>query len=84
MVVLATTNQIDRVAMHLRSPGKFEKEVEVPVPSPGERLEVCVCVQCMLSLWKMCSGVKNQSLLQILRVLLRKKAHQLSRDQLKR
>ena len=41
VVVLATTNQIERVEANLRRPGRFDKEVELPVPSASDRLEVC-------------------------------------------
>lgn len=41
VTVLATTNQVDRVEPRLRQPGRFEKEVEVPIPSSNERLDVC-------------------------------------------
>lgn len=40
VTILATTNQIDRVPSHLRRPGRFDKEVEVPVPSAADRIQV--------------------------------------------
>lgn len=41
VVVMATTNRIERVEPGLRRPGRFDKEVEIPVPSAAERREVC-------------------------------------------
>lgn len=40
MVVMATTNQIERVEPSLRRPGRFDREVEIPVPTATERKEV--------------------------------------------
>lgn len=44
VTILATTNQIDLVPSHLRRPGRFDKEVEIPVPSAADRVEVTTCV----------------------------------------
>ena len=40
VVVIATTNQIDGVEPSLRRPGRFDKEVEIPVPTASDRREV--------------------------------------------
>ena len=40
VTVMATTSHIDKVIPHLRRAGRFGKEVEIPVPSSGERLQV--------------------------------------------
>ena len=42
VVVIATTNQIDGVEPSLRRPGRFDKEIEIPVPTASDRREV-VC-----------------------------------------
>lgn len=44
VAILATTNQIDGVPSHLRRPGRFDKEVEIPVPSAADRVQVSYCV----------------------------------------
>ena len=41
VVVLATTNQIEKVEPNLRRQGRFDKEVELPVPTACGRFEVC-------------------------------------------
>ena len=41
MVVVATTHHLERVELNLRRPGRFEKELELPVPTSTERLDVC-------------------------------------------
>ena len=53
VVVMATTNQMEGVDLTLRRPGRFDKEVEVAVPSGKERREVseCVCVCVCASVW---------------------------------
>ena len=43
VVVIATTNQIEAVSLALRRPGRFDKEVEVTVPTAQERREVSSC-----------------------------------------
>ena len=40
VVVIATTNQIERVESSLRRPGRFDREVEISVPTASERKEV--------------------------------------------
>ena len=46
VVVVATTNQVDAVDPSLRRPGRFDREVEIPVPSGAERKEVfSVCIK---------------------------------------
>ncbi len=40
VVIMATTSQLDRVDPCLRSPGMFDKEIEVPVPTSSDRCEV--------------------------------------------
>ena len=40
VVVVATTNQIEAVSASLRRAGRFECEVELPVPTAWERREV--------------------------------------------
>lgn len=40
VAVVATTNQIDCVPSHLRRPGRFDKEMEIPVPSATDRIQV--------------------------------------------
>ena len=40
VVVMATTCALDQVEPCLRRPGRFEKEVEVSVPTSGERVKV--------------------------------------------
>ena len=37
VIVIATTNQIDGVEPSLRRPGRFDKEVEIPVPTASDR-----------------------------------------------
>jgi len=44
VVVMATTNQLERVEQSLRSPRRFAKEIEIPVPSTADRLEVRLSV----------------------------------------
>lgn len=44
VVVVATTHQLERVELSLRRPGRFEKELELPVPTSSNRLEVCESV----------------------------------------
>ena len=39
-VVIATTNKLDAVEPSLRTPGKFDKEVEITVPNHVERKQV--------------------------------------------
>lgn len=39
-VVLATTNQLDGTPPHLRCPGRFDKEIEIPVPSAKDRVQI--------------------------------------------
>lgn len=50
VVVLAATNRLDAVDQALRRPGRFDREVEVPVPSPADRLDI---------LQKMLNGVRH-------------------------
>ncbi|BDA47155.1 probable ATPase family protein 2 homolog at C-terminar half [Coccomyxa sp. Obi] len=40
IVVLAATNRVDSVDSALRRPGRFDRELEVSVPSPAGRLEI--------------------------------------------
>ncbi|XP_074602599.1 ATPase family gene 2 protein homolog A [Brevipalpus obovatus] len=40
VVVLAATNQLESVHDGLRRPGRLEEEIEFPVPSAAERLEI--------------------------------------------
>lgn len=40
MVVIATTNQLERVETSIRRPGRLDKEIEIPVPTVGGRKEV--------------------------------------------
>jgi len=40
IVVLATTNRPDAVDVGLRRPGRFDRELEVNVPDPQQRLEI--------------------------------------------
>ena len=42
VVVVATTNQIEGVEPSLRRPGRFDKEVDIPIPSAHGRREVGV------------------------------------------
>ena len=46
VIVLATANHIDRVSPRLRCPGRFEKEVELPVPSSKDRVKVRIHFVC--------------------------------------
>lgn len=43
VVVVAATNQIEGVELSLRRPGRFGKQVDIPVPSAGARREVSEC-----------------------------------------
>ena len=43
IVVVATTNQIEGVEPSLRRPGRFDREIELHVPSAKERREI-LCV----------------------------------------
>lgn len=45
VVVIATTSQIDAVEPSLRRPGRFDKEIEIPVPTALERREVCTLLR---------------------------------------
>ena len=40
-VIMATTNKLDAVEPSLRTPGRFDKEIEITVPDPLERKQVC-------------------------------------------
>ena len=40
VAVVATTHQLERVEPSLRVPGRFDKEVEIPVPTARDRREV--------------------------------------------
>ena len=42
VVVIATTNQLEGVEPSLRRPGRFDREIEIPVPNAQERKEVGV------------------------------------------
>ena len=44
VVVIATTSQIDGVEPSLRRPGRFDMEVEIPVPTASDRREVHMCM----------------------------------------
>ena len=39
-VIIATTNKLDAVEPSLRTPGRFDKEIEITVPDPLERKQV--------------------------------------------
>lgn len=39
-VVMATTNKLDAVEPSLRTPGRFDKEIEITVPNRLERKQV--------------------------------------------
>jgi transitional endoplasmic reticulum ATPase len=39
-VVLAATNRLDALDEALRRPGRFDRELEVGVPSPAGRMEI--------------------------------------------
>lgn len=40
VVVIATTNKLDAVETSLRTPGRFDKEIEITVPNSLERKQV--------------------------------------------
>jgi AAA family ATPase len=40
VAVLAATNRVEALDAALRRPGRFDREVEVPAPSPAERAEI--------------------------------------------
>ena len=40
VVVIAATNRIAALDSALRRPGRFDRELEVAVPSPAERLDI--------------------------------------------
>ncbi|XP_021807874.1 calmodulin-interacting protein 111-like isoform X2 [Prunus avium] len=40
VVVIAATNRLDSIDSALRRAGRFEKEIEIGVPSPNQRLEI--------------------------------------------
>lgn len=44
MVVIAATNRIAALDSALRRPGRFDRELEVAVPSPAERLDILRCL----------------------------------------
>lgn len=50
-MVLAATNRLDSVDEALRRPGRFDREIEVSVPAPQERLDI---LQKMLSTMHHC------------------------------
>lgn len=37
---MATTNKIDSIDMSLRRPGRFDKEIEIPIPNRAARLQI--------------------------------------------
>lgn len=43
MVVLAATNRPEAVDEALRRPGRFDRELEVGVPSPADRADILRC-----------------------------------------
>jgi AAA family ATPase len=51
VIVLAATNRLDSVDEALRRPGRFDREIEVTVPGPSERLDI---LQKMLSTMHHC------------------------------
>ncbi len=40
MFVLAASNRPDWLDPALRRPGRFEKEIEIGIPKPGERTDI--------------------------------------------
>ena len=40
ILFLATTNKIDSIDAALRRPGRFDKEIEIPIPNQKFRNEV--------------------------------------------
>lgn len=40
VVVIAATNRVAALDQSLRRPGRFDRELEVGVPSPAERLDI--------------------------------------------
>ena len=42
VVVVATSSAVDKVDTSLRRPGRFDKEIEVPIPTSIERTEVSI------------------------------------------
>ena len=40
VVVIAATNRVAALDPALRRPGRFDRELEVAVPSPAERLDI--------------------------------------------
>jgi ATP-dependent Zn protease len=40
VVVLAATNRLSSIDLSLRRPGRFDREIEVGVPSPAERGQI--------------------------------------------
>ncbi|KAL1117178.1 hypothetical protein AAG570_004505 [Ranatra chinensis] len=40
IVIIATTNQPDELASGLRRPGRLEREIEISVPSPEDRISI--------------------------------------------
>ena len=40
ILFLATTNKIDSIDTALRRPGRFDKEIEIPIPNQKFRYEV--------------------------------------------
>jgi AAA family ATPase len=43
VVVLAATNRPDALDAALRRPGRFDRELEVGVPSPADRADILRC-----------------------------------------
>jgi len=40
VIVIGATNRLDAIDPALRRPGRFDREIEIGVPSPGDRLEI--------------------------------------------
>ncbi len=79
VVVLATTNQIEKVEPNLRRMGKFDKEIEFHVPTSTSRLEVSE-----ISIMQVDISLPLFLIIQILKILLRGRSNNLSPCQLKR
>lgn len=81
MVVIATTNQLERVETSIRRPGRLDKEIEIPVPTVGGRKEVRRKRKHVLMGDEFYKYISH--CIQILDILFHGKSHALTSEQMK-